>query len=216
MNIMIFIVFFVFNGVVNGNGNGSLNIQVLVCICECLREVGVFFLVNDNIVDYFQLGELDYFQVEVVDKVCDLLCSLVIDIDNDYNIYEMVECVVKMYFQEVFKGCYYWQFKVVSFFNVKQLDEIYIVGLIMVCFVCLYYLVLIMGNCWIGIKFGVWVIGFFKFICVVDWVFFCFYIQEEVVMIFVDEIEKFCEFQGFGIIIKVQYYCMKWCGVKEF
>ena len=34
-------------------------------------------------------------------------------------------------------------------------------------------------------------------------------------MILADEIEKLCEPQGLGIIIKAQHYCMKWRGVKE-
>jgi len=34
-------------------------------------------------------------------------------------------------------------------------------------------------------------------------------------MILADEIEKLCEPQGLGIIIKAEHYCMKLRGVKE-
>ncbi len=34
-------------------------------------------------------------------------------------------------------------------------------------------------------------------------------------MILADEIEKLCEPQGLGIIIKADHYCMKLRGVKE-
>jgi len=95
---------FVSNGVANGNGNGSLNPQISARIRERLREAGASFLANDNIADHLQPGELDQLQVEVADKVRDLLRSLVIDIDNDHNTHETAERVAKMYLQEVFKG----------------------------------------------------------------------------------------------------------------
>ena len=113
---------FVSNGVANGNGNKLLNPQVSARIRERLIESGVSFLANDNIADHLQPGELDQLQVEVADKVRDLLRSLVIDIDNDHNTHETAERVAKMYLQEVFKGRYHQQPKVASFPNVKQLD----------------------------------------------------------------------------------------------
>jgi GTP cyclohydrolase I len=120
-----------------------------------------------------------------------------------------------MYLHEVFKGRYHPQPKVASFPNVKQLDEIYTVGPITVRSACSHHLVPIMGNCWIGIKPGARVIGLSKFTRVADWVFSRPHIQEEAVMILADEIEKLCEPQGLGIIVKAQHYCMKWRGVKE-
>ena len=68
---------FVSNGVANGNGNGSLNPQISARIRERLREAGASFLANDNIADHLEPGELDQLQVEVADKVRDLLRSLV-------------------------------------------------------------------------------------------------------------------------------------------
>ena len=103
---------FVSNGVANGNGNGSLNPQISARIRERLREAGASFLANDNIADHLEPGELDQLQVEVADKVRDLLRSLVIDIDNDHNTHETAERVAKMYLQEVFKGRYHQQPKV--------------------------------------------------------------------------------------------------------
>ncbi len=188
---------FVSNGVANGNGNGSLNPQISARIRERLREAGASFLANDNIADHLQPGELDQLQ------------------DNDHNTHETAERVAKMYLQEVFKGRYHQQPKVASFPNVKQLDEIYTVGPITVRSACSHHLVPIMGNCWIGIKPGARVIGLSKFTRVADWVFSRPHIQEEAVMILADEIEKLCEPQGLGIIIKAQHYCMKWRGVKE-
>ena len=209
---------------VSTNGNGSvsqngklpaLDSRVSDRIRARLREQDVSFLANDNVADHILPGELDDLQVEVADRVRDLLHALVIDIENDHNTAETAERVAKMYLHEVFKGRYHHQPKVASFPNVKKLDEIYTVGPITVRSACSHHLVPIMGNCWIGIKPGERVIGLSKFTRVADWVFSRPHIQEEAVMILADEIERLCKPQGLGIIIKAQHYCMKWRGVKE-
>ena len=189
-------------------GGETLSPQVSARIRERLLASGSSFLANDNITDHIQPGELAELQTEVADKVRDLLRSLVIDIDNDHNTHETAERVAKMYLQEVFKGRYHQQPKVASFPNVKELDEIYTVGPITVRSACSHHFVPIMGNCWIGIKPGSRVIGLSKFTRVADWVFSRPHIQEEAVMILADEIEKLCEPQGLGIIVKAQHYCM--------
>ena len=196
-------------------GGEKLTPQVSARIRERLLASGHSFLANDNIADFIEPGELPELQNEVADKFRELLRSLVIDIDNDHNTHETAERVAKMYLQEVFKGRYHQQPKVASFPNVKKLDEIYTVGPITVRSACSHHFVPIMGNCWIGIKPGSRVIGLSKFTRVADWVFSRPHIQEEAVMILADEIEKLCEPQGLGIIVKAQHYCMKWRGVKE-
>jgi GTP cyclohydrolase IA len=180
-----------------------------------LRSAGVTFLANDNIADHILDGELEGLEREVADRVRDLLHALVIDIENDHNTEETAERVARMYLHEVFKGRYHQQPKIASFPNVKQLDEIYTVGPITVRSACSHHLVPIMGNCWIGIKPGSRVIGLSKFTRVADWVFSRPHIQEEAVMILADEIERLCQPQGLGIIVKAQHYCMKWRGVRE-
>ena len=196
-------------------GGKKLSPKVSARIRERLIASGHSFLANDNIADFIEPGELPELQNEVADKFRELLRSLVIDIDNDHNTHETAERVAKMYLQEVFKGRYHQQPKVASFPNVKKLDEIYTVGPITVRSACSHHFVPIMGNCWIGIKPGSRVIGLSKFTRVADWVFSRPHIQEEAVMILADEIEKLCEPQGLGIIVKAQHYCMKWRGVKE-
>ncbi|ABI46755.1 GTP cyclohydrolase I [Synechococcus sp. CC9311] len=184
-------------------------------IRQRLIDQGISFLANDNVAAFIETGELDELEIEVADRVRDLLRSLVIDIENDHNTAETAERVARMYLREVFKGRYHHQPKVASFPNVKQLDEIYTVGPITVRSACSHHLVPIMGNCWIGIKPGDRVIGLSKFTRVADWVFSRPHIQEEAVMILADEIERLCAPQGLGIIIKAQHYCMKWRGVRE-
>ena len=205
------------NGLSGGNVQATDGVVQTVSaqISARLKAAGVSFLANDNIADFILPGEMQALEAEVGDRVRDLLRSLVIDIENDHNTEETAERVARMYLHEVFKGRYHQQPKVASFPNVKELDEIYTVGPITVRSACSHHLVPIMGNCWIGIKPGSRVIGLSKFTRVADWVFSRPHIQEEAVMILADEIEKLCEPQGLGIIIKAQHYCMKWRGVRE-
>ena len=180
-----------------------------------LIENEISFFANDNVADYIQPGELDQLEKEVSVRLTDLLESLIIDVNNDHNTRETANRVARMYIHEVFKGRYHKQPKVTSFPNVKKLDEIYTVGPITVRSACSHHFVPIMGHCWIGIKPGARVIGLSKFARVADWVFSRPHIQEEAVMILADEIERLCEPQGLGIIIKADHYCMKLRGVKE-
>ena len=184
-------------------------------IRDRIKSDGGSFLANDNISEYIKPGELIELGVEVADRVRDLLRTLVIDIENDHNTRETAERVSRMYINEVFKGRYHDQPKVTSFPNAKKLDEIYTVGPMTVRSACSHHFVPIIGNVWIGIKPGSRVIGLSKFSRVADWVFSRPHIQEEAVMILADEIEKLCEPQGLGIIIKAEHYCMKLRGVKE-
>ncbi len=180
-----------------------------------LIKEDVSFFANDNIAEHIQPGEIEQLEAEVANRIRDLLKSLIIDIDNDHNTLETAERVARMYINEVFKGRYHKQPKVTSFPNVKNLDEIYTVGPMTIRSACSHHFVPIIGNCWIGIKPGKRVIGLSKFSRVADWVFSRPHIQEEAVMILADEIERLCEPQGLGIIVKADHYCMKLRGVKE-
>ena len=184
-------------------------------IRERIKSDGTRFHANDNISKYILPGELETLEKEVATRVRDLLKTLLIDVDNDHNTKETAERVSRMYINEVFKGRYHPQPKVTSFPNDKNLDEIYTLGPISVRSACSHHMVPILGDCWIGIKPGEKVIGISKFARVADWVFSRPHIQEEAVMILADEIEKLCQPQGLGIIIKADHYCMKLRGVKE-
>lgn len=206
------------NSATSNSSISSLDDQVLpvsLRIRQKLEEAGVPFFANDNISEYLEEGDLNQLEVEVTDKVRDLLRSLVIDIDNDHNTQETAERVARMYLHEVFKGRYHVQPKIASFPNIKNLDEVYTVGPISIRSACSHHLVPILGNCWIGIKPGEHVIGLSKFARVADWVFSRPHIQEEAVIILADEIERLCKPKGLAILVKAQHYCMKWRGVKE-
>ena len=98
---------FVSNGAaLNGNGNGNgfsprdakvLNPIVSARIRERLQEAGVSFVANDNVSAYIEPGEMAELEIEVADKVRELLRSLVIDIDNDHNTHETAERVARLF-----------------------------------------------------------------------------------------------------------------------
>tara|TARA_Y100001970_G_scaffold294017_1_gene445892 strand:- start:24730 stop:25479 length:750 start_codon:yes stop_codon:yes gene_type:complete len=200
---------------INQSISNSNNYLISDKIRTRLLDQQISYFANDNIADFIEEGELEMLEKEVSTKLKDLLRTLIIDVDNDHNTKETADRVARMYINEVFKGRYHKQPKITSFPNVKQLDEIYTVGPITVRSACSHHFVPIMGHCWIGIKPGSRVIGLSKFSRVADWVFSRPHIQEEAVMILADEIEKLCEPQGLGIIIKADHYCMKLRGVKE-
>ena len=104
-----------------GNGQPKNENKISERIRSRLVAEDVSFLANDNIAEHIQPGELKELEVEVADRVRELLQSLVIDIDNDHNTQETAERVARMYLNEVFKGRFYKQPDVTSFPNTKDL-----------------------------------------------------------------------------------------------
>ena len=82
-------------------------------IRDRIKNSGTKFSANDNISDFINPGELEILEKEVASRVKDLLKSLVIDVENDHNTQETAERVSKMYLNEVFKGRYHEQPKVI-------------------------------------------------------------------------------------------------------
>ena len=82
-------------------------------IRDRIKNSGTRFSANDNIAEFINPGELEILEREVASRVKDLLKSLVIDIENDHNTQETAERVSKMYLNEVFKGRYHEQPKVI-------------------------------------------------------------------------------------------------------
>ena len=82
-------------------------------IRDRIKNSGTRFSANDNISDFINPGELEILEKEVASRIKDLLKSLVIDVENDHNTQETAERVSKMYLNEVFKGRYHVQPKVI-------------------------------------------------------------------------------------------------------
>ena len=177
-------------------------------------QSGTFFA-NDNISQYILEEERQPLKEEVTEKVEALLRSLIIDVDNDHNTKETAKRVAKMYLEEVFKGRYNDCPTVTDFPNVKQLDELYIVGPITIRSACSHHLVPITGRAWVGVMPSERVIGISKFNRVIDWVMSRPHIQEEAAIMIADELEELIQPKGLAVLIKAQHHCMTWRGVKE-
>lgn len=173
------------------------------------------FFANDNISEFISSEEFSLLREEVTGKVEELLKSLVIDIENDHNTRETAKRVSKMYIDEVFKGRYHACPNVTDFPNVKQLDELYIVGPITIRSACSHHLVPITGRAWVGVMPSERVIGISKFNRVIDWVMSRPHIQEEAAIMIADELEQLMQPKGLAVLIKAQHHCMTWRGVKE-
>ena len=184
-------------------------------IKDRIKNQGGTYYANDNISQYINEDEYELLQLEIETKVHSLLESLVIDTNNDHNTQETAKRVAKMYLNEVFKGRYYERPRVTDFPNVKQLDEMYIVGPITIRSACSHHLVPIVGKAWIGIMPSDRVIGISKFNRIVDWVMSRPHIQEEAAIMLADELENLMKPNGLAVLIKAQHMCMTWRGVKD-
>ena len=184
-------------------------------IRERLQAGNIPFFANDNISNFITDNELAELQIELKDKINDVLDVLLIDRVNDHNTKETANRVAKMYLNEVFKGRYHNQPKVTDFPNAKKLDQIYTVGAISVRSACSHHLVPIIGKCWIGVIPSDRVIGISKFNRIVDWVMSRPQIQEEAAIQLADTIEKLIKPKGLAVIVKASHQCMTWRGVKD-
>lgn len=184
-------------------------------ITNRLREHGVPFVANANIAEHLLPGELDTLQVEVEHRAQALLESLLIDTKNDHNTNGTAKRMAKMYLREVFAGRYLPQPRLTDFPNVGRLDELYVTGPITVRSACSHHFCPIMGKAWIGVVPGEKVIGLSKFNRLVEWLCSRPQIQEEMVVMVADALERIVKPKGLAVVIEATHSCMTWRGVKE-
>ena len=180
-----------------------------------LLNAGVRFNANDNIYDFIEPGELELLQAEVELKFQEVLKSLVIDIEKDWNTKDTARRVAKMYITEIFSGRYRPVPKTTAFPNVSSYDQLYVTGPITIRSTCAHHLANISGKCYIGVYPGNNVIGLSKFNRLADWIASRPTIQEEMTMQIADLVEQETEAQGVAVLIQAEHGCMTTRGVKE-
>ncbi len=175
------------------------------------------FHANDNISQFIQPGELDRLVDEVAEKMQAVLESLVIDTQSDHNTQGTSRRVAKMYVQEVFKGRFVEQPTLTKFPNVSRLNELMIIGPIMVRSACSHHFCPIMGRVWIGVlpSKDSALIGLSKYSRLTEWVMCRPQIQEEAVVELADMLEKKIKPIGVAIVMDADHFCMQWRGVKD-
>jgi GTP cyclohydrolase I len=182
-----------------------------------LRAAGVRFHANDNIYDFLQPGEVEALQLEVQEKMGEVLRALVVDVDNDHNSQETAKRVAKMFVREVFHGRYAEQPAVTEFPNVSRLNELMIVGPITVRSACSHHLCPILGKVWVGVlpNESSALIGLSKYARLVNWVMSRPQIQEEAIEQVADLLENKMQPDGLAIVMEADHHCMHWRGVKD-
>lgn len=182
-----------------------------------LTAAGERFHANDNIAGYLRPGELDALQAEVEARLRDVLAALVIDIDSDHNTQDTARRVAKMYLNEVFRGRYQPRPDVTEFPNVERLNELMIVGPIMIRSACSHHFCPIMGKLWIGVLPNEHsnLIGLSKYARLADWVMSRPQIQEEAIARLADLLAERMQPDGLALVMEADHFCMQWRGVKD-
>ncbi|MBS0316154.1 MAG: GTP cyclohydrolase I [Proteobacteria bacterium] len=172
---------------------------------------------NDNIADFIEPGELNLLLDEVTEKMKAVLESMVIDTDGDHNTRNTARRVAKMYLREVFNGRYVHAPAITEFPNVEHLNELMIVGPIVVRSACSHHLCPVIGKLWIGVMPNEHtnVIGLSKYARLAEWVMGRPQIQEEAVVQLADLIQRKTQPDGLAIVMQASHYCMAWRGVKD-
>ncbi|APW43855.1 GTP cyclohydrolase I [Rhodoferax saidenbachensis] len=190
---------------------------VSVKIRERLKAARKRFHANDNIAEFIEPGELGLLLDEVEDKMRGVLDSLVIDIEHDHNTDNTARRVAKMYVNEVFRGRYVEGPTITEFPNVGHLNELMIVGPIIVRSACSHHFCPVIGKIWIGVMPNEHtnVIGLSKYARLAEWIMGRPQIQEEAVVQLADLIQEKTQPDGLAIVMEASHYCMAWRGVKD-
>jgi GTP cyclohydrolase I len=175
------------------------------------------YFANDNISDFIQPGDMDRLLDEVEGKMKGVLDSMVIDTEHDHNTNNTARRVAKMYLNEVFKGRYLPAPTITEFPNVGHLNELMIVGPIVVRSACSHHFCPVIGKVWIGVlpNEHTNVIGLSKYARLAEWVMGRPQIQEEAVVQLADLIQDKTQPDGLAIVMEATHFCMSWRGVKD-
>jgi GTP cyclohydrolase I len=186
-------------------------------IRERLRQAGARFHANDNISRYLEPGELEALRAEVEQRMQDLLETLVIDTVSDHNTQDTANRVARMFVDEVFRGRYQPEPGITQFPNVEHLNELMIVGPVVIRSTCSHHLCPIFGRLWIGVMPNEHssLIGLSKYARLADWVMSRPQIQEEAVARLADLLQERVQPDGLAIVMEADHFCLHWRGVKD-
>jgi len=186
-------------------------------IRERLTKAGVRFHANDNIARHLEPGELEQLRAEVEGRVQDLLESLVIDTAGDHNARDTAERVARMFVDEVFRGRYVPEPRLTQFPNVEHLNELMIVGPVIIRSTCSHHLCPIFGKLWIGVMPNEHsnLIGLSKYARLADWIMSRPQIQEEAVARLADLLQERVQPDGLALVMEADHFCLHWRGIKD-
>jgi GTP cyclohydrolase IA len=186
-------------------------------IRERLLAAGARFHANDNISAYLEPGELEGLRAEVERRLLGVLETLVIDTVSDHNTRDTAKRVARMYVDEVFRGRYTPEPSITQFPNVEHLNELMIVGPIIIRSTCSHHLCPIFGRLWVGVMPNEHssLIGLSKYTRLADWIMSRPQIQEEAVTRLADLLQERVQPDGLAIVMEADHFCLHWRGVKD-
>lgn len=122
-----------------------------------------------------------------------------------------------MFINEVFHGRYKPQPTTTEFPNVSHLNELMIVGPILVRSACSHHLCPIIGHVWVGVMPNEHsnLIGLSKYTRLIDWVMSRPQIQEEAIAQVAELLQQKLQPDGLAIVMEADHFCMHWRGVKD-
>jgi GTP cyclohydrolase IA len=199
------------------SSNDDIDVPLSVAIRDRIKRANKRFHANDNIADFLEPGDLVRLQAEVQSKMQGVLESLVIDTESDHNTNETARRVAKMFIHEVFHGRYYQAPATTEFPNISHLNELMIVGPILVRSACSHHLCPIIGRVWVGVMPNEHsnLIGLSKYTRLIDWVMSRPQIQEEAVSQVAELLQTKLQPDGLAIVMEADHFCMHWRGVKD-
>jgi GTP cyclohydrolase IA len=175
------------------------------------------FHANDSIADFILPDEIERLVDEVACKMQSVLESLVIDTESDHNTHDTARRVAKMYVTEVFAGRYEKAPSVTEFPNASSLNELMIVGPILIRSACSHHFCPVMGRIWVGLMPNEHsnLIGLSKYARLAHWIMSRPQIQEEAITQLADLLMDKVTPDGLAVVMKADHFCMHWRGVKD-
>jgi len=141
----------------------------------------------------------------------------VIDTVSDHNTQDTANRVARMFVDEVFRGRYLPEPGITQFPNVEHLNELMIVGPVVIRSTCSHHLCPIFGRLWIGVMPNEHsnLIGLSKYARLADWVMSRPQIQEEAVARLADLLQERVQPDGLAIVMEADHFCLHWRGIKD-
>ena len=103
-----------------------------------------------------------------------------------------------------------------AFKTPEGMDQMIVVGPVIVHSLCPHHLAPILGHAWIGVVPGDTLLGLSKYARLVRWCMARPVMQEKATEMIADELHKVLPTaHALGVVVRAEHLCMKWRGVRE-
>jgi GTP cyclohydrolase IA len=146
----------------------------------------------------------------------DMLGALVPGWEHDPDLMETPQRVARMYVRELCAGLTTPRPELAAFPAPAGMDQMIVVGPIVVHGLCPHHLAPIVGQAWVGVLPGQTLLGLSKYSRLVRWCVARPMIQEKTTELIADELARALpDAIGLAVVMRAEHLCMKWRGVCE-